>query len=1007
MKKKASIKVLAAPEDLERLSAVLAHLGKNGVVTSGAKSGFGKKDIVLAVLSERFYDDEQLKSQLFDLLAAGAETILPLNLGQAPIPEDIMNLLFARNIIMSSGRTDEQLAERILSAIPEKKNYMTAVLIGAVAVILLISGIFLWRTIRAQGGEASLAEPEPIPNPLGITEEELAEIKDVVIIGDRFTYFTYDNYDEYGHWPEIGDFAYQVVDENGSHWYSTEDGQEYTVARYDDLRFLELMPNLNSVSMVLVEVDPEMLPDLTNAQKLNDVSIHDSSIQDISWLSGSAVSNLDVSGTDIEDYGPLTDCEMLHHVNVDGQGEFQGDFSEFAPPAIMELDINGMEGSTDLTALEDCRNILRLKLSNLDIENLDFLKEMKNLQDLQMFELHRLGDISAVAELPELSNLEIVACDRVRDYMPINACKKLVRISIDRRDWMDVDSAFLNDMPYLNDIGLFGLNLNNMDFLATVNQNLGLCLSFCGDIRDYSGMAQVKRYQWLHVNLSNRDFSRVAPYLQDTTIADLELYDCNNVDLSALPKVENTLILTRGYLEDLSGLNALYVRNLELRDMQYLRSLKGIENLDKLQNGIMELRIMGCIRLTDYSALDGAMLRVLRLGGMYNMPDFSRFSVKNLQLETIEDIEDLNFLETLDREATYEFSFTGMDNLKDLSMLRNFKGTNLYVPPQVADQAEELVADGNFRYYEVRYPDSGWSPMNEPITLLSLEELETLPKSILRRVGRLWIAGDEVFDPDQYEVSTEWIGNKEVVVLWDRETGQSHRVNYGPFTDFSALSALTGVWDLRLIYQPLTNLEGIQHFTQLQYFSAEFCQDLTDASALYTQQNLREIRLQGTAIDTIQGVQNLPNLCQLVISGTAVTDLSPLLELDYSAATDEGGFGLEINNCTGADLSCLSQIPAFGNLTVCGFTDDSWMDMVANAKIRCVVGPMYSDEKLQSFVQQHPELEEIHIEEGYQLTDLTPLLELENLRYAHIWNRADRAGRSLDGMERNFQLDIN
>ena len=111
--------------------------------------------------------------------------------------------------------------------------------------------------------------------------------------------------------------------------------------------------------------------------------------------------------------------------------------------------------------------------------------------------------------------------------------------------------------------------------------------------------------------------------------------------------------------------------------------------------------------------LNGKMLGVLNLIGTYTLPDFSQISISSLRLESIEDMEDLSCLAVLNKEYSYHFELLGLDDLKDLSVLRDFHGTSVYVPPQVADQAEELVAEGNFNYYEVRYPDSGWNPLDE------------------------------------------------------------------------------------------------------------------------------------------------------------------------------------------------------------------------------------------------------------------------------------------------------
>lgn len=1012
MKKRALIKVLAAPEDLEKLGDVFAYLRGKGVAVSQAKNSLGKKDIVLAVLSERFYGDEDLKARLFDQLAMGAENILPLNLEETPVPEEIMNLLFARNIIMASGRDREQLAERILSAIPEKKNPMTAVLIGAVAVICVLAGLFLWQTLNREEAEPAMALEDPVPNPLGITAEELAEIQAVVIIGDHFGCYTYDDYSSYyGRWPEIYDFAYESWQEDGNHWYSNEDGHEYTMTRYDDLRFLELMPNLSSLRMVLVDVDGDKLPDLSGSEKLRYVTIANCSMDDISWIGGSSVAYLDILGTDIRDYSPLSGCKKLNSATLDGQGRTDSDLAGFAPPFIFELKLYNMEAVRDLSDLSVCTGLSTLRIDGLDLQNLEDLRGLSGLRTLALENMPHLRDISAMAELAELRDLRIGRCDGVRDYSAIGQCRQLEVISIERWDWMYADSSFLNGLTRLRDIGLFGLNLNNMEFLKDVRHTAGLCLSFCGDIQDYSGLSYVERYQWLHVNPRSNgggygDFSAVAPHLENAVISDMELYNCTNVDLSDLPKVTNGLRINRGDLEDLTGISSNSFLNLELRDMQMLRSLEGIQGLGKLDAGVMELSILGCIRLDDYSALDGASLRSLQLTGMYQLPDFGRFSLQELRMESIEDMEDLNFLDTLDRTVRYSFSFAGMDALKDISMLSRFKGIDLAVPPQVADQAQDLVSDGNFVSCRVVFPESGWNPNDGEVTLLSIEELDTLPKAVLRRVARVMIAGNEIVDPNIYEIQEEWRNNRSVPILYNRETGERRQIYIGSIQDFSRLSELTGMWELTLGAQPISSLEGIQNLRNLVNFQATFCDTLRDVSAVYTLQNLENLAFRWCPVDSIQGIQNLPKLRSIQFVGSYVTDISPLNDCDFSYADSMGGFTILAHDTNVADLSPLANIPSFEHLNLCGYHPDQWMDYVANARINSYCGPLGSDEYLRQFVQQHPEVTELMIERGYELTDLTPLLELADLQYVNIWDRAQYAVRSLEGLERNFQLDV-
>ena len=1010
MKKKAAIKLLAAPGDQARVQGILQQLRDHGVrISEGGH--LRKNDFVLAVLSERFYENEELKSRLFAQLALGADNILPLNLEDGPVPREIMDLLFSRNIIALAGRDEGQVAERILSAIPEKKNYMPAVFSAAAVMLLLLAGLFLWQSLQKPEPVPEIQVTEPVVYPFGITEEDLEKIQSVVIVGDRFTYHTIDDI-RYTDWPEIYDYAYETWEDDGRHWYSTEDGHEYTLTRYDDLRFLELMPNLRRLRMALVDVDPEMLPDLSGSANLNYVSIHDCGITDVQWLTAKYLAAVDITGTPVADYSPLNRCAVLLSAYIDGHGKYTGDISGFAPPDLRELTISNLQqGAVDLTNLSGCTKLSSLRLDSLNVTDLDFLTDMYSMNTLVLEHMPVLEDISAVASLTGLRELRIRRCEGVTDYTAISQCAFLEIINIEREHWIPADSSFLNGLSRLQDIGLFGLNLNNMDFLGTLGKVNNISLGFCGDIQDYSGLADREYYRSLHVNPRSSggpfgDYALVAPYLRDVSVGDLELYNCTNVELSDLPQVRGELTLTGGDLENLSGLNDEYLGKLELRNMQYLRSLEGLENLPKYRGYFLQLSILGCPRLMDYGALYDAEIFALNLVDMYSLPDFGMLKLKSLSLESIRDMEDLSCLEPLDKNVRYQFRFPGLDDLKDLSVLRDFHGGALYVPPQVADQAQELVDQGNFARYEICYPEFGWNPLDEEAILLSLEELETLPKAVLNRVSRVWIAGDEVVDPNRYELREEWVGDRPIPVLYDHETGQTRRVAPGTITDFSMLADLTRVREMRLINQPLTDLEGIQHFSELICFEASFCEDLADVSALFTQQALEEIRFRYSNVDSIQGIQNLPRLRWLGIAWTQVSDLSPLAEVDYTRSMEWDGFGLEMENCLVEDLSALSAVPVFSYLGVYGYPAENWMEHVQQTSIRAIGAQMSSDEGLQAFIRQHPELQEMHIEAGYQLTDLTPLLELEQLYYVHIWDGPYPAVNSLNGLERRFQLDV-
>ena len=124
------------------------------------------------------------------------------------------------------------------------------------------------------------------------------------------------------------------------------------------------------------------------------------------------------------------------------------------------------------------------------------------------------------------------------------------------------------------------------------------------------------------------------PYIQDAQVDYLMLYECGDVDLSALPDGVAILSIRYGDLAELSGLKPYRLDRLELWDCQYLTSLRGLEVLPSPSAGYggAELEIVACPRLTDYTALDGASLSGLKLCGVYALPDLSGVSAAYLHL---------------------------------------------------------------------------------------------------------------------------------------------------------------------------------------------------------------------------------------------------------------------------------------------------------------------------------------------------------------------------------------
>ena len=905
-------RILCAEADSDRLQPILDTLRSKGLKISGPTEKPGRGETILAALSEDFYKDSALCESLLGLIGAGAENVLPLQLDRAPIPDTLKNALYSRNIIPASDRDDALIADRILAALPERKSRLPLLLSAAGVVLLAVIALLIVRAVRNRtpGTEENRIV---IPAALDLSEDDLASIRYVYFIGENIYAYTQEEAENMSVFP-----ASFSMEDDGPHWYSREDGHELSLTAYssEDLRFLEHMPNLTGLDLMLVDI--ERLPDLSRLASFSWIELSDCvSLRDISGLAGSTVHDLHLFRCPVEDYSVLSRCEQLDAVIMEFGGLESADLSGFSPPALTYASLGAAEDScqVDLTGLGSCSLLQELELFSLPIRDLSWIRDLHALESLELSELPylsetgflegtpalerllirscpQLRDIRSIHSLAVLKNLNIEYCRNITDYSSIAGCTALETIMIhcDEDPNKLRDASFLRDLPELTDIGLYSCNLHDLDFLEGLADNpFPIRLGFAGDIGDYSGLAAIRRYDYLHVNPRGQrgdrggEVSAVLPYLQDAEIGFLMLYRCRSIDLTQLPNVLDTLDIRYSDLQDLQGLPALDIRHLTIYDCPYLSSLEGIRSLRKAGNGSLELQVIGCPRLNDWSAVEDLDLYSLTLENVYSLPVFDAIGFRSLGLNGIESLQDLHVLDRIPTGRSYEcIDLTGLENLKDLSALRRLDISHLIIPPQIAEQAEELCVEGSVQDYEVAYPEGGWEPYEGPTELLSLEELDTLPKSLLRRIERLYIVGDRILEPDRYDVLENWDDPDEnglpALILSDRETGETEVLpaGSGMITDLTVLSELTGLRELKLIAQPLENLNGIQNLFELEHLEICFCPKLTDASAAFTLQKLGTLILKGCPVESIRGVQNLFALQLLDIRWTRAADLSPL-----------------------------------------------------------------------------------------------------------------------------------
>ena len=691
-----------------------------------------------------------------------------------------------------------------------------------------------------------------------------------------------------------------TFDNSGGHWYSKENGNEIERKTYDDLSFLTMMPNLRFLEIAMADL--RNMPNLKSMKQLERVWVSDCVLQDLKWLEGSNISQFLFNSSGRQDFSPLSTCERLKTVNIDLFGCDGADLSGFAPSALRELKIgNGHNVQPlDLNALSACEKLEDVDIQYSPIRNLEFLRGKKSMRKIYFENVSGVSDLSPVGELTSLQDISIRNCDGVRDYSPIGGCTKLLDLNL-QSNWnppiRNID--WIGNLTLLKDIGLYGCELQNLDFLDQIPVDREINFGYAGRIRDYSALSRHERYGWLHINPESHNYADVADALQNATVAHLQLYDIKNIDLSRLPKVYDRLQITGGGLENLHGLPELNVKTLALENVQRITTLDGIQNLKWYKtDGALELEIIGCPRLTDLSALEGKYLNSLALRGVYTMPDLSKLRTDCLELDYVEALDDLGCLELLDPQYKIrELKIYMPDEFTNLLPAGRLKGELISVSPQFAEQAQALVDEGHFRKMEINYPDHSWQQNNFGFALLNLEELETLPKKLLAKIDTLVLVGDQVIDMEQTEIRQEWDmqQNRNVWKLQDRATGEIRDVITGSMTDLSRVSVLTGLKRLQVSYQAIENLNGVEGMLDLENVDIQECSKLADISGLFTLENVNWINIWNCPVQSIQGIQNLTKLVGLTLANTEIKDMSPIEELDTTEADRQGGLQLNIS----------------------------------------------------------------------------------------------------------------
>jgi len=415
-----------------------------------------------------------------------------------------------------------------------------------------------------------------------------------------------------------------------------------------------------------------------------------------------------------------------------------------------------------------------------------------------------------------------------------------------------------------------------------------------------------------------------------------------------------------GTLTDLTCLQKLTgLRELTVCAQPQLTSLEGIQAMGDLK----DLDVRQCPALTDGSAAF-----------------------------TVQSLEELRF------------RFTGVRSIQGIQNLYALRMLDLNNNP--VDDLSPLAAC------------TALEDVNFQLPMMTFEELKAQPEEVRQNIKNLSIAGEYVYDGGPWWFEEDWITDPPTLYLHSNETDERMPLLAGAVTDMGELAALLPRLERLWLYgQDLTTLDGVEAFPQLREINLEECRQVADFTALWRSSSLGSISLRNEPIESLYGIEQLPRLVNLSLSGTRVKDFSPLINVDYSYCTSEEndgrGFWLAAdvadgNNLTHEDYAPLEAVPVYWGLNMNNISVDRWLDHVMSKEIHelsCHRSDI-SNEQLRAFVEAHPMLEQLDLRWNPQLTDLSCLLELPNdLRELYLSDDMQKALNSL-GEGYTFRVEI-
>jgi len=537
---------------------------------------------------------------------------------------------------------------------------------------------------------------------------------------------------------------------------------------------------------------------------------------------------------------------------------------------VTELDLSGQE-LDDISALAQCTRLETLNLSETYITDITVLPQIPTLKHLN------LSGNTVFNYNDELYDLNDYLLPSFSDWTPLSRCTGL--LSLDMSDCIFADLSFLHSLTELRELDISGGNINFGDSITNDISVLAQCTKLESlnlsrlQVDDISVLAQCTQLRTL--NLSESSVSDISSLAQCTRLESLNLSGIRITDISVLSQLPELQVL---YLEGHNGirdensirrpdfgwsqlngmtqLTELYLQNSYIPDYSF------IENMDNLQ--ILDISDSLSLRFLE----EKNNLRELYCGSLTldeeSKTEYSHPGLYNLEVLVLENGLEQDIVETVYNfvsgcykmryldirwcDYLYEIDYSNMISLEylNISYITPEQCRTIARVAQLKELYTELMGDVGYTSNEL-FEALCENRQLESVTIRNSTNLTDIsPIANLERIKKLGIRNEHgIFGGTQIQ-------------------------------DISALSGLTELQYLDLCGNvKLSDISPLSSIKNLIYLELEGCA-VEDISVLSNLKNLQYLNLNGCAVSDITALASMEELTDVHLAGNNISDVSCL-----------------------------------------------------------------------------------------------------------------------------------